>query len=154
MCARVSEDSIWTVPSLPVGKGTTWLSVNRSLTSDLLGSHTRSHTYKPRYLRMCRYGSALSPTSCPRPHGEREEARVTVRRGGLVFSGCKSEFGINSGFSKPMCHPAGETTHAPPVLSMSSNRRSQWPHELGGKKTSPRSLTAASHLGVTEENNN
>lgn len=63
MCERVSEDSIWTVPSLPVGRGTTWLSVNHSLTSNLLGSHTQRHAHthasKPRYLHIRRYASTL-----------------------------------------------------------------------------------------------
>ncbi len=43
VCVCVSEDSIWTVPSLPVGRGTTWLSVNHGLTSDLLRI---THTHK------------------------------------------------------------------------------------------------------------
>lgn len=56
MCVRVNEDSIWTVPSLPVGKGTTWLYVHHSLTSDLSGSHM----HQPRYLHIGRYACTAS----------------------------------------------------------------------------------------------
>lgn len=136
VCERVSEDSIWTVPSLPVGRGTTWISVNHSLTSNPLGSHRQRHTHarKPRYLHIHRYASTLSQPavlSDRRSYIEterREEVRVTVRRTDwIVFSGCESESGIHSGFFKPMCHPAGETTHRSffPFQNMSSNYRSQ-----------------------------
>lgn len=133
VCERVSEDSIWTVPSLPVGRGTTWLSVNHSLTSDFLGSHTHKeththiHTHKPRdtytYTDI-HPQSASYPYRLTVPHKRREEVRVTVRRvDEIVFSGCESESGIHSDFFKPMCHPAGKTTHSSSPISSHFKQR-------------------------------
>lgn len=87
ICVCVSEDSIWTVPSLPVGRGTTWLSVNHRLTYDLLGSHRHkdTHTHEPRYLHIRRYTSTLSRPAVltdwlsHTETGRRDEVRVTVR---------------------------------------------------------------------------
>ena len=126
VCVRVSEDSIWTVPSLPVGKGTTWLYVHRSLTFDLSGSCM----HKPRYLHLRRHTSTVSQPAVSRcsytaREREREEERGRVGRAdAVVFSGCQNKFGIHSDFSEPMCHSAGETTqgahHAIPNMSSGS----------------------------------
>ena len=144
ICVCVSEDSIWTVPSLPVGRGTTWLSVNHRLTYDLLGSHrhkdTHTHTHKPRYLHIRRYTSTLSrPAVLAETQRQGGERRWEWQSDWVVFSGCESESGIHSDFFKPVCHPAGKPTHSStasaPISNMSCIRNciSQWRHE-GGKK--------------------
>lgn len=80
-----------------------------------LGSHTRKATY----LLVCSYTSTVSRPSQLSPLTGCLTLRV--QSGGNSDSQpdrlacflrlCESESGIHSDFFKPMCHPAGETTH-------------------------------------------
>lgn len=51
---------------LPVGRGTTWLSVNHSLNSDLLGSHTKKDTHTQTQIPSHTYAD-IHPLSSSQP---------------------------------------------------------------------------------------
>lgn len=123
MCVRVSEDSIWTVPSLPVGKGTTWLYAHHSLTSDLSGSHMR----KPRYLHIRRYASTVSRPAvlrdwCSYTETERRNEWGSAGRTGLFSQAARVSLEFTRTFLNPCVTQQGKQHTEPPhtIPNMSS----------------------------------
>lgn len=115
MCVRVSEDSIWTVPSLPVGKGTTWLYVHHSLTSDPLGSCT----HKPRdfHIRWPQSAGQLSIVTDALTETERRNQWWLCRRTELFSQAVRVSLEFTQTFLNPCVTQHGKQHTDPPNLS-------------------------------------